>query len=276
MVNGGFATTTGLVAAAKARGVPVVEVQHGAVSSCAVTAPGMKPHFSVFNSHADAVVSWDLVARSDPAILAAGPLGLYLPNVLEPPHATDDVKHSTLRRIFVEQAKALDRHAKAAGAVAEVIVSLQPGDTGNWVEGVSDDVGPGVLFWIRKHGSQLIAAHQRTQEHAWLESDLASTTALPILLARAKVHLTRFSAVTLEASAVGLPTIATEPYARELYADSIRLDLVEVEPDLARVATSIRRHLASESRRRPVQDLDPEHIASFIQSMMRPELHHEG
>jgi hypothetical protein len=60
MLNGGFASTVGLVAAAKARQIPVVEVQHGADSECAVTSPGSSPHFSTYNSAPDALISWGL------------------------------------------------------------------------------------------------------------------------------------------------------------------------------------------------------------------------
>ncbi len=231
MLNGGFALTVGLTAAARDRGVPVVEVQHGADSECAVTAPGQNVDFSLFNTAPDALVSWELTPRGNPAVLSVGPIGLHLTNVLASPHRTDLRSHEELRRLFQEQQRVLDEYARSVGAAHEILVSLQPGDSGGWIESFAAQLPPGVLFWVRRHGSDLGTAVPATLNGRSTELTLASTSVLSLLLARVGAHLTKFSAVTLEAAAMGIATVAVEACAKELYGRHVPAELLRVAPD---------------------------------------------
>jgi hypothetical protein len=60
--------------------------------------------------------------------------------------------------------------------------------------------------------------------------ELASSSPLPVLLDRVGAHPTRFSAVTLEAVAYNVTTVATEPYARLLFSEFAPLDSLTVAP----------------------------------------------
>src|SRR5262249_46169984 len=73
LLNSCVWSTTGLVAAAKRQNVPVIEVHHGAESRSAVTAPGQQPHFSLFDTAPDALISWECCDRDDEKVFAAGP-----------------------------------------------------------------------------------------------------------------------------------------------------------------------------------------------------------
>ena len=76
-----------------------------------------------------------------------------------------------------------------------------------------------MFFWVRRHAkdSHKPIPAPASELAACVEYDLATSTFLPILLERMDIHLTRFSAVTLEAAGMGVPTIATDPYAADLY-----------------------------------------------------------
>lgn len=271
LLNGGFASTVGLTVAAKTRGVAVVEVQHGADSAAFVTAPDVQPHFSGYNSAPDAMISWEMTSRADPAVLAMGPIGLHLPRVVVAPHHSDDANHRALRNIFERQQQALSAFAHNAQARHEVLVSLQPGDQGQWLEAIARKVGPGVLYWVRRHGSDLSSevVMRGLAGSGIFEIDLASSSALPELLARASVHLTRFSAVALEAAACGIPTIAVEAYARQLYERSIPATLLFVEPDLASAAHKLTVALSEARAGTRAQLPNVDLIVPFLEARMK-------
>jgi hypothetical protein len=271
LLNGGFASTVGLTAAAKARRIPVVEVQHGADSEAAVTAPGIKPHFSAYNSAPDALITWEISPRSDPAVLAMGPIGLHVPSVVESPHASDQNGHKMLRCSFEGQKLLLAAHAERVNARREVLVSLQPGDEGLWIEDFVRSVGSGVLYWVRRHGADLgndLNMRRFADVHS-IEFELASSCALPQLLARVNAHLTRFSAVALEAAACGVPTIAVEAYARELYARNIPASLLDVETDHRAAALRLKTILEMTGAIGRVHMPKPENIAEFLERCLR-------
>lgn len=244
LLNGGFATTVGLVAAAKQRHIPVVEVQHGADSEGTVTSLGMEPHFSTYNCAPDALISWESTQRIDDAVLAVGPIGLHMPAVLAKSHATDGPAHRMLCATFEAQHSALAAAALGASLRHEVLVSLQPGDRGEWLVPLAMEAGPDILFWVRRHGSDLSSgAAALDLPAATFEVDLASSSALSHLLSRVGAHITRFSAVALEAAACGVPTMATEAYAEQLYARSIPAQLLQVETETKAAGQRLRQIL---------------------------------
>lgn len=252
LLNGGFAATAGLTHAARRRAIPVAEIQHGALSAGAAIAPGAVPHFARLDTGPDAFVSWETRQPDDPACLAVGPIGLHLPAVIGAAHATDRPQHAELRRWIGAQQAALADHAAGIGARREVLVSLQPGDDGRWVAPLAHAAGPDVLFWLRRHGADLGsrgASATGTSAGGALESRLASTAMLPLLLGRVRLHLTRFSAVTLEAAAAGVPTLAADRYAEALYGARIRPDLLTLEPNPARLADRLAGLLRGEQLR---------------------------
>ena len=113
MLNSGVWSTAGLVAAAKRNAIPVIEVHHGAESRGAVTAPGQRPHFSLFNTAPDALISWECRSRGDDLVFSAGPLGLQLSAII-PEGVSDDRRHySRLRAMIGQQKQALARRVKA-------------------------------------------------------------------------------------------------------------------------------------------------------------------
>jgi len=270
MLNSGFASTVGLTAAAKIRDIRVVEIHHGAESKSAVTAPGSKHHFSVFNSAPDSLVSWELDDRGDRAVLPVGPVGLHLLGVFEKQFETDKPPHKALGLKFQAQRKALDVHARQTGLAREILVSLQPGDSGNWLKPVVKAL-PDCLFWVRRHGADSHLSYRDIADinPRQIEVDLASSSILPLLLDRVDLHLTRFSAVTLEAAAWGVPTLATEMYARKLYHPTVDADLLHIEVENFRIADAIKRQLQGK-REKNINTLPSiGRIAPFLESYIK-------
>jgi len=278
ILNAGFASTVALTFAARRRGIDVIEVQHGAESEASVTAKGSVPHFSTYNTAPSALISWELAERHDPNVLAMGPIGLHLPAIMSLPHASDQAAQHAFRAALTRQAEELKAYAEQVGARKEVLVSLQPGDDGSWLRSFASENRHGVLFWVRRHGADLLdPAHPKEiPVTGMIEAELASTCALPILLARSQVHLTRFSAVTIEAAAMGLPTIATDTYARQLYERIVPPDLLHVDADLARAAARLQ-ELIEEPSRGACSTLPPaSRFAPFIANFCRAPLSATG
>ncbi len=266
MLNSGFATTVGITAAARSRSIRVVEVHHGAESESALTAPDQQPHFSRFNSAPDALISWELTPREDEAVLSIGPIGLHLPSLFAQNHQTDLPSHKTLREQLEAQISVLAAHALEAKTTHEILVSLQPGDEARWLSRAAQQI-PDCLFWVRRHGADL---SEPLPELAFsgtanIEFELASKSVLPLLLDRVDLHLTRFSAVALEAAACGVPTLATESYAHQLYEQHISSQLLNIEADEAALPEAIRQLLAQNTGEKH-QDLpDIEQIVPFLE-----------
>lgn len=269
MLNGGFAVTSGLTAAAKLRGIPVVEIQHGAGSEVLPISADAPLHFAAFNTGPDALISWDLRARNDLAVLEVGPIGLHLTSILAAPHTSDGPSHAALMASFDRQRRALEAYARKSGCELEVLVSLQPGDHGAWVERIAAEAGPGVHYWVRRHGSELSKPGlPGFSPGAPIEAEMASSSALQLLLARVQVHLTRFSAVALEAAASGVPTIALEEYAAKLYAREIPAVLLSVEGNLSAVARRLRSLIANPAPVSRTQLPDAGRIVAFLEARM--------
>jgi hypothetical protein len=266
LLNGGFASTSGLTAAARSRRIPVVEVQHGAISAGLFLAAPNAFAFKAFNTAPDSMITWDLLAGSSSATLAVGPIGLHLPAIIGQTHRTDSQAHRALRENFAEQAYALRAYAEKAQAQREVLVSLQPGDAGHWLAALSKEL-PGVLFWIRRHGAGLDAMPTPGRD-GMLETDFASTCPLSLLLNRVHAHITRFSAVVLEAAACGIPSIALEPYASTLYGHLVPAPLLQMESDLTHVASLLQKIFVDGERRERKALLDPERIVPFLEHLM--------
>ncbi len=245
-------STTGLVAAAKRNGVPVIEVHHGAESRSAVTAPEQRPHFSSFNTAPDALISWDCRSRNDDRVFAAGPLGLRLAAIV-PEGATDDREsYAKLRQLMTQQSDALARRVKGLTCAGELLVTLQPGDGGGWIFDIMRELSIDVFLWLRMHardGERILAAVP-PQLAACVDVALGSSALLPLLLDRADVHLTRFSGATLEAAALGVPTIATEAYATDLYGRYVADNALYVETSPRAIALQIEALIAGRARSR--------------------------
>lgn len=270
MLNGGFASTVGLTAAARGRGIPVVEVQHGVDTECGVTAMRDGPPFNSYNSAPDAFISWDLRRPRDAAVLHAGPLGLHLPAVLAESFDDDgEMLRSTLDFVS-QQAALLESKAVSLGAKREVLVTLQPGDDGGWLAPLIDAAAPDVLFWVRRHSGDLagkvrVAAGGRS---AAIETEIATSAALPVLLRRVRVHLTRFSSTAIEASALGIPTLAIEEFARDLFR-FLPGALLHVEPDVDQAARDLAAMLAEDRRQQQKGLPDIAAIVPFLERAMR-------
>ncbi len=272
LLNAGFATTAGLTAAAHDKGIPVLEVHHGAESSSAVTAPGQTPHFSSFNTAPDALVSWALEIKGNPkddkAILPVGPIGLHLPAVVAKLDIAGLPPQKALAKLIRQQRHALDSHADQTGCHTEILVSLQPGDNASWLAPIMQGL-PDMLFWIRRHGADL---NKETLSAVALkgnaESTLATRSILPLLLQRTSLHLTRFSAVTLEAGAMGIPTLATEAYARQLYQKRVAPDLLVIEKDITVIPAIIQKKLGGQKLHQHATLPDIQHIQSFIENLI--------
>jgi hypothetical protein len=245
-------STTGLVAAAKRQGVPVIEVHHGAESQSAVTAPRQRPHFSTFNTAPDALISWDCRSRDDDLVFAAGPLGLQLATIVPDRAADDREPYARLRQLMAQQKDALAHRVDGLTYAGEVLATLQPGDDGRWIADVLRELSIDVFVWLRTHaldGERVLAAIPPSLA-ARADAALGSSAPLTLLLDRADVHLTRFSGVTLEAAAMGVPTVATEAYASALYGPHVPDGALCVETSPRAIAAQIEALITTRAQRR--------------------------
>jgi hypothetical protein len=88
-----------------------------------------------------------------------------------------------------------------------------------------------VFRWCRRHGADARRVMLGNAALARSGGFRASIElALPVLLDRVGAHPTRFSAVTLEAVAYNVTTVATEPYAQVLFSEFAPLDSLTVAP----------------------------------------------
>jgi hypothetical protein len=264
-------STTGLVAAAKRNGVPVIEVHHGAESQSAVTAPGQRPHFSTFGTAPDALISWDCRSRDDDLVFAAGPLGLQLATIV-PEHTADDREsYARLRQLIAQQRKALAHRVDGLSFAGEILATLQPGDDGRWIVDVLRELSIGVFVWLRMHardGERVLSAIPANLA-ARADAALGSSAPLPLLLDRADVHLTRFSGVTLEAAAMGVPTVATEGYAADLYGRHVPDGALYVETSPRAIAAQIETLIAAGARRHASRLPDLKGLVPFVDRIVR-------
>lgn len=264
-------STTGLVAAAKRSGVPVIEVHHGAESQSAVTAPGQRPHFSTFSTAPDALISWDCRSRDDELVFAAGPLGLQLATIVPASTADDRKSYARLRQLIAQQRDALARRVKGLTCAGELLATLQPGDDGRWIAGVLRELSVDVFLWLRTHaldGERVLAAIPPNLA-ARADAGLGSSAPLPLLLDRADVHLTRFSGVTLEAAAMGVPTVATEAYAADLYGRHVPDGALYVETSPRAIAAQIEKLIAVRAQRHASRLPDLKGLVPFVERIMR-------
>jgi len=266
MLNSGFANTAGLTAAAKARGVPVVEVQHGAESRAAITSRAQPFDFSRFNTAPDRLVAWSLAPEPDPRILGVGPIALLFPGLIESLAPGDPPACATLRDVLRKQEFDLGERVRKAGAGRKVLVSLQPGDGGDWLLPLLSEL-PDLFFWVRRHGwdSEATPSRRGAGLGPRADTDLASRCFLPLLLRRASAHLTRFSAVVLEAAAMGVPSVATERYASDLYESQIPAGLLAVEPRPGRLGAVLRAALVGGRAPAAIDGTAPRRLLAFQQ-----------
>jgi hypothetical protein len=267
-------STTGLVAAAKRHNVPVLEVHHGAESQSAVTAPGERPHFSQFNTAPDALIAWDCQSRDDDLVFSAGPLGLQLAAIVAEQGADERKTYTRLRQMMAQQRDALVRRARASPSAGEILVTLQPGDDGRWIFEAVRELPIDVLLWVRMHAldsARVLAAVPASLAQR-AEIALASSTLLPLLLERADVHLTRFSGVTLEASAMGVPTVATEAYAGDLYGRHLPQDALYVETSPRAIAARLQSLIDGRAEKHLSRLPDLHGLVPFVERFARPGL----
>lgn len=264
-------STTGLVGAAKRNGVPVIEVHHGAESRSAVTAPGQRPHFSTFGTAPDALISWDCNSRHDERVFSAGPLGLRLVAIV-PDNVVDDREpYARLRRLLAEQREALARRVDGSDSAGELLVTLQPGDHGGWVADVLRQMTIDVFVWLRTHaldGGRVLAAIP-PRFASRLDATLGTSAPLPLLLDRVDVHLTRFSGTTLEAAALGVPTVATEAYAADLYEQHVGPGALHVVTSAADTARKIEALIAERKRGQVTILPDLRGLVPFVDGIAR-------
>ena len=264
-------TTTGLIGAAKWHGVPVIEVHHGAESPSAITAPGQVPHFSRFNTAPDALITWEELDRSDERAFAAGPLSVQLGQVISARQSSDPESYDRFLQLLERQRAALARHVKRGTFAAEVAVSLQPGDEGGWLRDIVRELGGKVFFWVRRHAkdSHKPIPAPANELAACAEYDLATSTFLPILLERVDIHLTRFSAVTLEAAGMGVPTIATDPYAADLYDWRLPNGTFWIRQTTRAVTDQIETLIAEKTRKPGTKLSDLSCLIPFVENVCR-------
>lgn len=247
LLNSCVWSTTGLVAAAKRIEIPVIEVHHGAESESAVTAPGQQPHFSQFNTAPDALISWECEDRKDDLVFSSGPLGLRLGEIVPDRQPLERRSYAQLRQLISEQKRALARRVSDVSFAAELVVSLQPGDSGEWIFAILQELSTSVFTWIRVHAGDRGGAAPKIPPSfsRTTDCDLSGSTLLALLLDRADVHLTRFSGVTLEAAALGVPTVATDNYAANLYGRHVPKGALFIGTSTRAVAEQIELILAS-------------------------------
>ena len=97
---------------------------------------------------------------------------------------------------------------------------------------------------------------------------MATSTFLPLLLERADVHLTRFSAVTLEAAALGIPTIATDRYAADLYESRLPPGTFWIKQSAREIAEQIESLIIARTRKSHVEWSDLSRLVPFIEKVI--------
>lgn len=259
IVAGGYWWSAGLSAAARERGTVVVEIEHGAERPCALTAQGQLHHFSRFNTAPEALVSWSVQDRNDPRFLPLGPVGNLLPALAKAHPALD----GTIRA----QEEALARRAEPFRR--EVLISSDDANADAWIAGIVNKLPEDVFCWIRRHPAERDRPlpDAGTLDPRRCDIDLASGVLLPLLLARVDAHFTRFSAVTLEAAAMGVPTLATQPYAAALFASHVAADLFTLIDPQTDVAGELARLKPRRERGEPLPGRSGDELAGFIQSL---------
>jgi len=91
-----------------------------------------------------------------------------------------------------------------------------------------------------------------------------------LLLERADVHLTRFSGVTLEASAMGVPTVATEAYAGDLYGRHLPRESLHVETSPHAIAARLQSLIAGRAERHVSRLPDLGGLVPFVERFAPP------
>lgn len=262
-------STTGLVAAAKRHGIPVVEVHHGAESRSAVTAPHQLPHFSTFNTTPDALVSWECEARNDDRVFAAGPLGLQIHALIKAREGSGVPFAATFSRLMQEQKAALAQRIDG-GFQHEVLITLQPGNDDRWVFDVVRALPDNVFVWVRLHTMDRERKLTVPEDIApRLDTLLGTSSFLHLLLERVAVHITGFSGVTLESAAMGVPTIALDAYAADLYATLVPADALYIEPTAAGIVARVLACLAGPALRPGSRLPELSGLPAFLSSVVR-------
>ena len=219
LVASGYWWSAGLAAAARKRGIPVVEIEHGAEGPAALSAQGQAHHFSIFNSAPQGLLSWSTIDRNDKSVLCIGPLGNLLPALVERAASSLQGPFAELLQVFQSQQRLLESRANQKRP-REILISSDDVSSDRWITTLVDQMPDDVFCWIRRHPGEsttpLADADKLDAER--YDIDLASTVLLPMLLSRVDAHITRFSAVTLEAAAMGVPTFALHEYASDLFA----------------------------------------------------------
>jgi hypothetical protein len=105
---------------------------------------------------------------------------------------------------------------------------------------------PDWTWWVRLHPSmererRAIRAWCASQIEARVDVDEATDLPLPLLLRAADVHLTRNSTVVQEATAAGLPSVALDRRALEMYPDDAGTGWMVVAEDPAEALAALRR-----------------------------------
>jgi hypothetical protein len=266
LLNSCVWTTAGLAAAAKKHCIPVIEIHHGAESSSAVTAPNELPHFSSFNTAPDGLISWEFVDRRDNRVFSAAPLGIQLSGLMLQGHSDDPETYYRFRELVLQQRALLAERTRGMMNAHEIVVSLQPGDDGLWLVDVARLATSTIFFWVRHHTKDSGRAPLRFPDDlvSRIEHRLASSVLLSELLARADVHLTRFSGVTLEAAAMGVPTIATEDYAADLYRQRVPKGAIRIRRAAADIAAEINAMIATKPLKQATELRDIRGMVPFV------------
>lgn len=267
IVAGGYWWSAGISAAARARGTAVVEIEHGAERPCALTAQGQLHHFSLFNTAPEALVSWSVQDRDDPLFLALGPVSNLLPALANAQSVSTTEQTGSLRETIRDQEEALARRAEPFRR--EVLISSDDANADAWIADLVKRLPEDVFCWIRRHPAERDhpLPDADTLDSRRCDIDLASGVLLPLLLTRIDAHFTRFSAVTLEAAAMGVPTLATQPYAAALFASHVPPDLFTLIDAQTDVAGELARFKPRRESGHPMPGHSGDELVAFIQSL---------
>jgi hypothetical protein len=184
--------------------------------------------FWKFNTAPNGFIAWSSTHRKDAPVLAVGPIALHLPELVNSTGPQFGGAVERLRKDMQSHTALLQKRAAApfgsdTRSKIEVLISPQEGDSMEWIAALAAKLPPNVFFWIRLHPS---IRHQRLPAIPDLPPDrydisLASEVSLSALLERVSVHVTQYSAVSIEAAACGVPTVATYRYADDAFQQDI-------------------------------------------------------
>lgn len=210
---GGYWSTSAIVAAARELSIPSMEVQHGVMSN--LMGPDYLLHPSRPNTLADLFLSHAPVGKSERdgemgrlVTIGPGTLALHRETGLPP----------DLASAIASERSIVEKTVAQRTSTANCLLSHQDFDNLDWLPPVLNDLPDHIAIWLRLRNTDASGSiPAEILEHPKVEWKVPTSVSLGGLLPHMQAHVTQFSAVALEASCYGVPTLALHGKARSVY-----------------------------------------------------------